>query len=59
MELKRDTEREDEIKSIKHAWETHEPGRAAKVVNSLTTKLLRFYFKHCVNNFLYGVWFYI
>lgn len=31
VELKRDTEREEEIKSIKNAWETHEPGRAAKV----------------------------
>ena len=32
VELKRDTEREEEIKSIKNAWETHEPGRAAKVL---------------------------
>ena len=29
--LKRDTHREDEIKSIKTAWEELQPGRAAKV----------------------------
>ena len=29
--LKRDTQREDEIKSIKAAWEELQPGRAAKV----------------------------
>jgi len=34
VELKRDTEREEEIKSIKNAWETHEPGRAAKATQT-------------------------
>ena len=31
MEIKKDTEREDEIKAIKAAWETVEPGRSGKV----------------------------
>lgn len=30
VEIKQDTEREDEIKAIKAAWESLEPGRAAK-----------------------------
>ena len=35
--LRRDTQREDEIKSIKAAWEELQPGRAAKVsVTNLT-----------------------
>ena len=32
MELRRDTQREEEIKNIKSAWETMEPGRSAKVL---------------------------
>ena len=31
VEIKKDTEREDEIKAIKAAWETVEPGRSVKV----------------------------
>ena len=38
MTLRRDTQREDEIKSIKAAWEELQPGRAAKVnVTNLTS----------------------
>lgn len=29
--MKKDTERQDEIKAMKLAWEAAEPGRAAKV----------------------------
>lgn len=35
IDVRRDTEREDEIRAIKKAWEIHEPGRAAKVSNYL------------------------
>ena len=38
--LKRDTHREDEIKSIKTAWEELQPGRAAKVTASLALNIL-------------------
>lgn len=31
LEVKRDTERADEIRAMKQAWETAEPGRAIKV----------------------------
>ncbi|KAJ0026837.1 hypothetical protein NQD34_017837, partial [Periophthalmus magnuspinnatus] len=31
MKVRKDTERRDEIKALKRAWETAEPGRAAKV----------------------------
>ena len=31
IEIKKDTERQDEIKAMKAAWEAAEPGRAAKV----------------------------
>lgn len=31
MEVKKDTERLEEIRAMKMAWETAEPGRAAKV----------------------------
>ena len=31
IEVKKDTERQDEIKAMKQAWEAAEPGRAAKV----------------------------
>ncbi|KAJ7309265.1 hypothetical protein OS493_040304, partial [Desmophyllum pertusum] len=31
IEVKKDTERQDEIKAMKLAWEAAEPGRAAKV----------------------------
>jgi len=34
MELRRDTQREEEIKNIKSAWETMEPGRSAKALLS-------------------------
>ena len=30
VEIKRDTERQDEIRAMKQAWEAAEPGRAAK-----------------------------
>lgn len=30
--MKKDTERQDEIKAMKLAWEAAEPGRAAKVM---------------------------
>ena len=32
IEVKKDTERADEIRAMKKAWEDAEPGRAAKVV---------------------------
>lgn len=31
IEVKKDTERADEIRAMKKAWEEHDPGRAAKV----------------------------
>lgn len=31
IEVKKDTERVDEIRALKQAWETAEPGRAIKV----------------------------
>ena len=31
IDIKRDTERQDEIRAMKAAWETAEPGRAVKV----------------------------
>ena len=31
IEIKKDTERADEIRALKKAWEDAEPGRAAKV----------------------------
>lgn len=31
FEVKKDTERADEIRAMKQAWETAEPGRAIKV----------------------------
>ncbi|XP_055005781.1 androglobin [Boleophthalmus pectinirostris] len=34
MKVKKDTERRDEIKALKRAWETAEPGRAAKALQS-------------------------
>lgn len=32
--MKKDTQRADEIKAMKQAWETAEPGRAIKVYQS-------------------------
>ena len=32
IEIKKDTERADEIRALKKAWEDAEPGRAAKVL---------------------------
>ena len=34
MEVKKDTERADEIRALKKAWEDAEPGRAAKAMQS-------------------------
>ncbi|XP_068698412.1 androglobin-like isoform X1 [Montipora foliosa] len=34
IEVKKDTERQDEIKAMKQAWEAAEPGRAAKALQS-------------------------
>uniref|UniRef100_A0A452GZU4 Globin domain-containing protein n=1 Tax=Gopherus agassizii TaxID=38772 RepID=A0A452GZU4_9SAUR len=34
LELKKDTERADEIKAMKQAWESAEPGRAIKVIRA-------------------------
>ncbi|XP_078505336.1 androglobin isoform X2 [Lissotriton helveticus] len=45
LEVKKDTERADEIKAMKQAWESAEPGRAVKVT------LL-----NCVSS---GLWFYL
>lgn len=33
LDMKKDTERVDEIKAMKQAWESAEPGRAIKVVS--------------------------
>lgn len=33
IEVKKDTERTDQIKAVKKAWETLEPGRSAKVTH--------------------------
>lgn len=38
IEVKKDTERQDEIKAMKLAWEAAEPGRAAKVVHASLKK---------------------
>lgn len=35
IEVKKDTERMDQIKAIKKAWEMAEPGRSAKVTQKL------------------------
>jgi len=32
IELKKDTQRQEEIRAMKQAWETAEPGRAVKVM---------------------------
>ena len=32
LEMKKDTQRADEIKAMKQAWESAEPGRAIKVI---------------------------
>jgi len=32
LEVKKDTQRVDEIKAMKQAWESAEPGRAVKVI---------------------------
>lgn len=32
LEVKKDTQRADEIKAMKQAWESAEPGRAVKVI---------------------------
>lgn len=37
IDIKKDTERADEIRAMKRAWEEAEPGRAAKVGQSLLT----------------------
>lgn len=34
LEVKKDTERADEIRAMKKAWEDAEPGRAAKALQS-------------------------
>ena len=34
IEVKKDTERADEIRATKKAWEDAEPGRAAKVLDN-------------------------
>uniref|UniRef100_A0A803T3N7 Androglobin n=1 Tax=Anolis carolinensis TaxID=28377 RepID=A0A803T3N7_ANOCA len=36
LDVRKDTERADEIKAMKQAWEAAEPGRAVKMANSLT-----------------------
>ena len=40
IEVKKDTERADEIRAMKKAWEDAEPGRAAKVFDSELMHLL-------------------
>lgn len=35
LDVKKDTERADEIRAMKQAWETTEPGRGIKVMNDL------------------------
>ena len=39
IEVKKDTERQDEINAMKKAWEDAEPGRAAKALQSRLTYL--------------------
>lgn len=31
MDIRKDTDRQEEIRALKHAWEAAEPGRAIKV----------------------------
>lgn len=37
--MKKDTERADEIRALKRAWEEAEPGRAAKVIFFLISEI--------------------
>lgn len=37
IDIKKDTERADEIRAMKRAWEEAEPGRAAKVSHDTIT----------------------
>ena len=46
IEVKKDTERQDEIKAMKLAWEAAEPGRAAKVVHASLKKSSKYQFQH-------------
>ncbi|NWR73225.1 ADGB protein, partial [Centropus unirufus] len=46
LEVKKDTERLDEIKAMKHAWESAEPGRAIKAFQ----ERMRFINKHAVRH---------
>ena len=38
--MKRDTERQDEIRAMKFAWEAAQPGRAAKVTKLNQTRFI-------------------
>lgn len=46
IEVKKDTERQDEIKAMKLAWEAAEPGRAAKVVHASLKKNSKYQLQH-------------
>ena len=43
IEIKKDVDRQEEIKSIKRAWESLEPGRAAKVCCSFKLFKIEYY----------------
>lgn len=43
LEVKKDTQRADEIKAMKQAWETAEPGRAIKVYQSAIFAVMFFH----------------
>ena len=42
--MKRDTERQDEIRAMKVAWEAAQPGRAAKVTKLNQTRFIKLTF---------------
>ena len=49
MDIKKDTERQDEIRAMKAAWEIAEPGRAAKVnFNQTCTFMLQYIYSMAV-----------
>ena len=45
--MKKDTERADEIRALKKAWEEAEPGRAAKAIQSRLQYLSSHMIKVC------------
>ena len=49
IDIKKDTERADEIRAMKKAWEDAEPGRAAKALQSRLNYLKTHMIKVCTD----------